>query len=145
MNVVSLLSAPTVETATFWDGCRRGELLLNHCDACSRFSYFPRLHCPRCGSRSVQARPSSGKGIIYSWTNVRFSPFGDQWESSLPYCVAQIDLVEGVRFLSRILRSGDETVSINNAVELSFVDVAGADMRLPFFRLVHESSKEATP
>ena len=39
----------------FWEGCNRGELVLQQCDdpACARFVYYPRVCCPYCGGGAL--------------------------------------------------------------------------------------------
>jgi len=135
-DYVSLMRAPTVDTQAFWDGCQEGKLLVNRCEICSRYSYFPRLHCPFCGHADVRPTAVSGDGSIYSFTTVRFSPFGDRWKSEIPYVVAQVDLDEGVRFLSRVIAPEiGQRIAIGCRVRVHFVNVHDSEMLLPFFQL----------
>lgn len=135
--VISLFDNSTIDTKDFWNNCDRGELRINHCEACRRYSHFPRRHCPHCGNRTVTPRAVSGNGVVYTFAQVRFSPFGTHWKSDLPYCVAHIDLEEGVRFLSRIVGEDREQVRIGSRVSLVFVDVLGEEKRrLPCFKLL---------
>ena len=56
------------ETAAFWDGCARGQLLLPRCDDCGQLIWYPRLVCPFCGSHSVTYTEVSGRAtdeIVY--------------------------------------------------------------------------------
>ncbi len=48
---------PTVNDVNrpFWDGCRRGELLMQRCGHCGRLRYPAAIVCPDCLSR---ARPN---------------------------------------------------------------------------------------
>ena len=38
---------PTVvgETRAYWDACRRGQLLIQHCDKCDEYQFYPRGIC----------------------------------------------------------------------------------------------------
>ena len=45
---------PTPETRPFWDGCARGELLLQRCRDCGKPYFYPRPVCPACGSTDVE-------------------------------------------------------------------------------------------
>ncbi len=131
-SMEGLLPAPAHASAPFWDGCDRGELLLQRCAECSRLQYFPRIMCAHCGSERMSWTRSSGKGTIFSRTSVEASFFGQRWTPDLPYTVVIIDLDEGVRFLSRMVGERANEVSIGDRVEVAFTPVGSR--RLPFFR-----------
>ncbi|MGE0799612.1 MAG: Zn-ribbon domain-containing OB-fold protein [Lautropia sp.] len=137
----TLLRPPTVETAAFWQACREGRLLLQGCSRCGHVVYYPRLHCPRCGARELTAREAAGDGILYSFTQVHYSPFGDHWQDEVPYWVVQVDLAERVRMLSRLLPPASGRPRIGDAVRLTFVPVDDG-MLLPAFQLAAESGSE---
>jgi hypothetical protein len=42
----------------FWEGCNRGELVLQQCDQpdCGRHIYYPRVCCPYCGGGDLTWR-----------------------------------------------------------------------------------------
>ena len=50
------LPLPDEDSRPFWEGCRRGELLMQRCASCGRFRYTPRRMCPGCQSSE---QPSS--------------------------------------------------------------------------------------
>ena len=41
---------PEFDAQEFWDGCNRGELLMQRCKACEKFRWLPRPMCPYCNS-----------------------------------------------------------------------------------------------
>lgn len=135
----TLLRPPTIDTASFWEACRTGRLQLRCCAACAHVFYYPRLHCPRCGAADPREREAQGVGTIYSFTRVHYSPFGDYWKDELPYTVVQVDLVEGVRMLSRLISSDGLQPRIGQAVRLRFEPV-GEGMQLPVFELEPDPS-----
>jgi uncharacterized OB-fold protein len=135
----TLLRPPTIETASFWEACRAGRLQLRCCAACAHVFYYPRLYCPRCGAADIGERDAQGLGTIYSFTRVHYSPFGDYWKDQLPYTVVQVDLVEGVRMLSRLISPEGLQPRIGQAVWLRFEPV-GEGMRLPVFELEPDPS-----
>ncbi|MCK9992997.1 MAG: uncharacterized protein Dbin4_01517, partial [Alphaproteobacteria bacterium] len=59
--------APTPETQHYWDGTKRGELLIQQCDACAAHYFPPRPFCPKCASRKVSVKKASGKATLYSY------------------------------------------------------------------------------
>ena len=76
-------------------------------------------------------RPSSGRGTVFSFSDVQVSFYGTAWESQLPYTVILVDLDEGPRMLSRLVGKG---VAIGDKVQVHFVEVEGH--RLPYFERV---------
>lgn len=54
---------PTPETQPFWDGAAVGELRVQRCEACLRHYFYPRPHCPHCGSAEVAWVTASG-GVL---------------------------------------------------------------------------------
>ncbi len=82
---------------TFQDYLARGEMRLQQCNECRKFVFFPRTICPHCGSANLDWQPISGAGQVYSTTIVRQRP-----DRGGDYNLALIDLVEGVRMMSRV-------------------------------------------
>ena len=129
--ILAHLPPPTVDSAPFWEGCTQGKLLLQACDACKGLIYFPRRTCPRCGAGSLRWAEASGRGHLFSFSQVQVSFYGPEWESELPYTVALVDLAEGPRMLSRMVGATDG-IAIGDPVQVVFVAVG--DRKLPFFQ-----------
>src|SRR3990172_1379135 len=59
---------PSPDSLPFWEGCRRGELLIPFCPSCRAHFFYPRLFCPRCfghGSRGADAyREAKARELI---------------------------------------------------------------------------------
>ncbi|HVN50194.1 MAG TPA: OB-fold domain-containing protein [Acidimicrobiales bacterium] len=87
----------------FWEATRQRRLMLPWCTACDRPFWYPREVCPRCLGSAIEWRAASGRGEVYAHT-VEHKPvmlkavFGDE-----PYCVALVELDEGVRLMSNIV------------------------------------------
>ena len=126
------LPTPTVDSAPFWEGCTQGKLLLQACDACEGMIYYPRRACPHCGASSLRWAQASGRGRVFSFSEVHVSFYGPEWNSELPYTLALIDLEEGPRMLSRMMGDTSE-IRIGDSVQVVFVDVE--NQKLPFFQL----------
>jgi len=90
-------------TAPFWSGLAEGKFLLARCTVCSRHSFPPRQICPKCHSRDFEWVEASGDATVYSFTRIHNTP--TRYNLLNPNVVAIIDLVEGVRLLTRILTS----------------------------------------
>ena len=61
---------PTIsgETKPYWDHCRRGELLIQKCDSCEEYQFYPRGICANCWSNDIQWVTASGKGTVWTFT-----------------------------------------------------------------------------
>jgi uncharacterized protein len=79
----------------FMEGLVQGEIRLQRCCSCRKMIYHPRLVCPHCHSTDLEWRVVSGKGEIYSYTEVA--------QKEEPYNIVLVDLIEGVRLMSTYL------------------------------------------
>jgi hypothetical protein len=125
---------PTVEDETrpFWDAASEGRLLIQRCNACDQWQYYPRPFCKRCWSEDVEWAEASGKGTIYTFSIVRrndLPPFGDR----VPYVPAIIDLDEGPRMMSEVVDADLESVEVGQAVVVDFREIDD-ELKRPVFR-----------
>lgn len=121
------------DTQPFWDGCRRGELLIQRCGSCGGWLWQPRPICSRCQTPDPAWTRVSGDGAITSWTVIR-PPTLPAYASKVPFVVLLVQLDEGVRLLGylvdeagRLLQTDGvaEGVAIGAHVRLRFHDQAG--------------------
>lgn len=124
----------TNETRDFWAGCKRHELLVQHCRTCGHRQHYPRALCTACLSFEVEMRPASGRGEVHSFSVIRRAP-SPAFAGKVPYVVALVDLVEGVRLFSTVSGCAPEQVRIGMPVEVFFEDVSD-EVSLPCFRPV---------
>jgi uncharacterized OB-fold protein/acyl dehydratase len=122
--------AVSADTEFFWEGCRRGELLIQRCAACGRLRHPPRPACGECGSLDWDAVRSSGRGEVFSFV-VHHHPPVPGFE--VPYVVALVALEEGTRLVSNLVDVAPEDVRIGMPVEVSFLRV-DETLTLPVFR-----------
>lgn len=101
------------ENADYWRAARAGRLLVKRCTACGKPHYYPRAHCPFCGSTRTEWIESSGLGSIYSFTVVR--------RAHPPYVPAYVTLPEGVTMLTQIVDCKPDSVFIGQAVRVVFL------------------------
>ena len=62
---------PEQDTEPFWEATKRRELTYQTCDDCDEVIFYPRMHCPSCGSRDYEWRVSSGEGTVYTFSVIR--------------------------------------------------------------------------
>ncbi|MCX8158427.1 MAG: Zn-ribbon domain-containing OB-fold protein [Candidatus Diapherotrites archaeon] len=108
----------------------RYNLLGNKCTNCGR-SYFPsRKICPNCrrkGHLIEEVMPKEGK--IISFTKVFSAPEG--FEEEVPYFLAIIELINGVRLLAQIVDNEDHKVLIGAKVKMVFRKISEKDEESP--------------
>lgn len=124
---------PTPETQHFWDGTKEGELRLQHCSACNAPYFPPRSFCPRCHSRDVEIKVSSGRAKLLSYViSHRPAPGYEP-----PYSVAIVALDDGPHLLTNIVECAQtpEALVLDMALEVVFTPIA-VDIHLPQFRPV---------
>src|SRR5206468_181305 len=117
------------DTAFFWEGAARGELLMQRCRMCGTLRHPPGPMCPSCGSQEWDTLRSTGRGEVYSFVVYHY-PVIPPFEP--PYVVALIALEEGVRMVSNVIDVEPEDVRIGMPVDVRFVAV-DEELTLPMF------------
>jgi hypothetical protein len=138
------LSRPVVpvanfDTQPFWDGCARGELLLQRCSSCQAFRHPPSPICPDCLSDQHNWVRASGRGTVYTFVVVRETR-ARGWDKMVPYVVAVIALDEGPRMLSNLTHVAPEAVTIEMPVEVTFEELDGTT-KLPLFQPINGEAR----
>src|SRR5262245_4253905 len=93
---------PELDSEPFWRATKRHELTYQQCQDCNEVVFYPRQHCPACGSASLTWRVSAGEGVIYTFSVVRANR-SPSFRDLVPYVVAWIDLDEGFRMMSNVV------------------------------------------
>ncbi len=109
-------------TKPFWDAAKRHELVMQRCDNCTNWIFYPREQCPNCFSQKLSWAPVSGRGRVYAFTIVH-QPGNPAFEADAPYAFATIQLDEGVRLVSNVIGIDPHDVKIDMPVVVSFDDV----------------------
>lgn len=129
----------TDENRPFWEGCRQGRLLLQFCDACRQYQFYPRLYCMHCrangasGASGLRWVEASGRGTLYSYTVIRQNKSAE-FRERVPYNVAIIQLEEGPRMMSNIVDAEPEDLRVDAPVLVVF-DPVSHEISLPRFRI----------
>jgi uncharacterized OB-fold protein len=124
----------TPETAHFWAGTARGELLLQRCRACDSTYFPPQPHCPACSSDDVVVVRASGRGSLHSYVvSHRLAP-----GFTAPYVIAVVELDEGPRLMANIVEHDVDLVADPHGLALDLpveaVFEAVGEMMVPQFR-----------
>eukprot|EP01137_Pigoraptor_chileana_P037152 Opistho-2@33805 len=94
-----------------------GRFLIQHCGACGKHVYYPRLLCPHCGADEPALVEPHGTGTVYATTTVRRKA-----DAGGDYNVAVIELDEGVRLMSRVDGVPPSDVRIGQRVRARVAD-----------------------
>jgi uncharacterized protein len=108
----------TPETTPFWEATQQGKFVLPRCTQCSATLWYPKGFCPVCSSSSIEWVPSSGRGVIYSFSITRKGT--GVWADHSPYVIAYVELDEGPRVLTNIVGCDVEEVHIGMLVSVVF-------------------------
>ncbi|MCY0961674.1 Zn-ribbon domain-containing OB-fold protein [Streptomyces sp. H27-H5] len=95
-------------TRPYWEAAAEGRLLVRRCADCGRAHHYPREFCPYCwaGEERVTWEQAGGRAVLYTWSVIHrndLPPFGER----VPYVAAVVDLEEGPRLMTELVRSGD--------------------------------------
>lgn len=113
------LYQPSPETTGFWQGVARQELLFKWCSDCARAYHPRRMICPQCSSVKLTWKPASGKGKVYSFSEVHRAPT-PEFAKGAPYTVGLIETAEGVHFFCRIVSENGAQIAVDAPAELEF-------------------------
>jgi uncharacterized OB-fold protein len=117
----------------FWDATRREQLVLQWCTDCGKPIFYPREVCPSClRADTLEWRDASGRGEVYA-VSVQHSPQMPMPAYEAPYAVAVVELEEGVRMLSTIVGTDPESVTVGQAVTVTWEPLSDG-RNLPLFQ-----------
>lgn len=126
--------AMNADTEFFWDGCARGELLIQRCASCGELRHPPRPACGVCGSFDWDAIVSGGRGEVYSYA-IQHHPPVPGFE--IPYVIVLVALEDGIRIVANLDGVAPPDVRIGMPVALTFVKVDDS-LTVPAFRPASE-------
>lgn len=109
-NTEARLSRPGPD-AEFREALEAGRFIIQHCETCAEFTFYPRTLCPNCGSLDLTWVEPCGGGTVYASTTIRHS-----LGKGGAYNVSIIELDEGPRLLSRVEDIDVEDVHIGMPV-----------------------------
>lgn len=123
---------PSLETAPFWEGVSRRELLVPFCPNCNQWFWPPSCSCVTC-RLAAELRAVNGRGKITAYTIVHRPPTKTSGEVP-PYILGFVELDVGVRIFSTLIGCSPNPLRIGQSVMVDFIEVEGSDMFLPAFK-----------
>ena len=112
------LPKPTPATQAFWDGAKKGKLMLQWDPTTKKYQFWPRANSVRTGKRNLQWKATSGKGELYSFTITHVPTPG--FEARAPYVIGMIELDEGVRIIANLINIKIDDVEIGMRMKVAW-------------------------
>jgi uncharacterized protein len=108
----------------YWKRCAEGELTVQRCRSCRSRQFPPVGHCRHCLSADTILEPWRGTASLYSFSLVHRAARAEL-QSYLPFCLALVDLGEGMLMESWIVDWSEEQLVIGAELELTFRELNG--------------------
>jgi uncharacterized OB-fold protein len=138
MSAAKHVPEPTPDTQRFWDGCARGELMLQRCRDCAEPYFYPRPICPACGSTDVEWFRASGRATLHSYV-INHRP-ARGFEDDGPYAIAVVQLAEGPRMMTNIVGVPNTPEDLILDMELQVTFEQRGEISLPIFTPLVEAT-----
>lgn len=147
------LPHPTEISRPFWEGLQAHEVRIQQCDH-GHWIFFPRTHCPKCGSRQLAWKAVSGNGRLYTYTVARI-PTLPEFTDEMPQLLAVVELDEGVHLNTTLVGTTPEALQVGMPVRPVFDERPGTVTLLrfapadsdhaPVIRAEGEAGQDAAP
>jgi uncharacterized OB-fold protein len=86
----------------FWEGAKRGVLMLQRCMDCGRHRFPAARYCAQCRGERSEWVETSGRGVVESHCSFQ-KAYWPAFEAEVPYAVVQVRLEEEVRLFSNLV------------------------------------------
>jgi uncharacterized OB-fold protein/acyl dehydratase len=123
------MPVPTPISAPFWEGLKARRLLIQQCNACAHWNFYPRRHCPVCLEHDLAWREVDGAATLYSYTVTRIATLPD-FIDEMPQKLAVVELAEGVRINTNLVGLGEDEIKIGMPLQPVFAEVDAKGNRL---------------
>ncbi len=137
-----LLPSPDLgpDAGPYWDAAKENRFVIQQCNDCDAWRFFPSHLCPSCGSDKAEWKEASGKGTIHSYTEVYRGPTAE-FRAHTPYMIVLVDLEEGPRIMTNLIGENLDQCQIGAPVEVCFEDRHN-DSKVPQFRLSNTEARK---
>ena len=123
------MPVPTQISMPFWEGLKARRLLIQQCNACTHWNFYPRRHCPVCLEHDLTWREVDGSATLYSYTVTRIATLPD-FIDEMPQKLAVVELAQGVRINTNLVGLDENEIKIGMALQPVFAEVDSKGNRL---------------
>ena len=123
------MPVPTEISAPFWEGLKAERVLIQQCNPCGQWVFYPRRHCPACLAQDLSWREVSGEATLYSFTVTRIATLPD-FADEMPQILAVVELDQGVRINTNLVGLDESEVKVGMRLQPVFAEVDAKGNRL---------------
>jgi uncharacterized OB-fold protein len=123
------LPTMTPRSQPFWDALKAHRIDIQQCDACHRWVFFPRPHCPHCFATTLTWRTVSGEGELHTFTISR-QPTLVELAGETPQKLAVVQLDEGVHINTTLTGVAEDQIVVGMRVRPVFDDILPGEVTL---------------
>ncbi len=125
MRLEPPLPRPTPTSEPFWAALRDHRIVIQRCDDCSAWVFYPRVRCNHCLSDALSWQGVSGAGSLYTFTVARV-PTSPHFAAAAPQLLGVVELDEGVRLTTTLVDCIPGDLAVGMRVEPVFDAVSDA-------------------
>jgi uncharacterized OB-fold protein len=118
-------------TAPYWKAAAEGRLLIQRCEPCGCFQFYPRAHCTKCGALDPAWHEASGRGVVHTFSVIHRNG-SPGFDVEVPYVFAIVELEEGPRMTANVIGIDPEEVVVDMPVQVTFTKVSD-EIAIPQF------------
>jgi uncharacterized OB-fold protein len=107
MSYEKPLPTITDDNREYWASAKEHALRMQRCKECGRFRFPPTTFCTNCLSPETEWAPVSGRATVYSFV-IMHQVYHPAFRDDVPYNVVAVELEEGPRFYSNVVRAVDD-------------------------------------
>jgi hypothetical protein len=126
------IPTPTPEMKEFFEGARRGRLMVQKCDGCGALRFPAYEICTKCLGNRASWVEVSGRGKVFSY-NIMHQVYHPGFAAEVPYAVVVVELEEGPKMVSNLAGIKPHDIRCGMAVEVEFEKLSD-EVYLPKFR-----------
>lgn len=116
-------------SAPYWEALKARQLLIQQCNACDSWIFYPRRHCPSCLAHDLSWREVRGSAVLYSYTVTRIATLPD-FADEMPQILAVVELDEGVRINTNLVGLAEAEIEVGMRLRPVFAQVDEQGTRL---------------
>ena len=121
------------DSAIYWQSAKNNKLMVQRVKNSNEYFLYSRQLTKNIDDNDTEWIEVIGKGKIYSYTEVS-APAGPAFKEETPYIVASIELDEGARIISNIIKTDIKNVTIGKRVKVVF-EKQSENLTIPMFVL----------
>ena len=107
---------PTPISQPYWDGLAAERLMMQRCDACGSWVFYPRIRCTTCLSGRLSWHEVEPLGALYAFS-VAHHPTAPWYAGQPPLVIGVVELGNGVRLTTNIVSDEPGRLSVGMPVK----------------------------